>query len=312
MPAYNVDSYIAEAIDGILAQSYHDFELLICDDGSRDRTVEIVKRYTDPRVNFLQNDQNLGKTATVNKLFSLSKGSLVTIHDSDDASFPTRFDKQVSLLAERPDILACGSSFEYVDRDGNHLQTYHAPTDPSVAYKGGLHGPTLVIRRKVLEHFGLVYRPFFKDYNEDVDLWKRIRDLGPIVGHPDVLYKYRLTPGSLSRSLTPHKRVVSAITDLLAEQRELRENHLDDLMLGEVQKVESLYLELLQPYDNDPALIWRENAGLNLYYGFSRESISASFKAIQMRWWDHRNLRTLIYVLRKLLAAEVKKRFGRK
>lgn len=67
MPAYNAEKYIKEAIDSILAQTFSDFELIIIDDGSTDRTAEIVNDYSDSRIRFCPNEKNMGVAATLNR-----------------------------------------------------------------------------------------------------------------------------------------------------------------------------------------------------------------------------------------------------
>lgn len=87
MTAYNRENFIAEAIESVLSQSYHNFELIIVDDGSKDKTVEIIKRYanSDSRVNYLINEKNLGDYPNRNKAASLAKGDFIMYVDSDDS-----------------------------------------------------------------------------------------------------------------------------------------------------------------------------------------------------------------------------------
>jgi glycosyltransferase involved in cell wall biosynthesis len=111
MPAYNAEKYILDAINSILSQTYQNFELLIADDGSTDGTKSIIDTITDPRVSRYHNIENLGKTTTVDILYKHSQGVLITIHDADDISLPTRFEKQVAEFLNHPDLGMCGTSF---------------------------------------------------------------------------------------------------------------------------------------------------------------------------------------------------------
>ena len=74
MPVYNAQLYLREAIDSILQQTYTDFELLIINDGSTDNSEEIILSYTDSRINYVKNAQNIKLIATLNKGFSLATG----------------------------------------------------------------------------------------------------------------------------------------------------------------------------------------------------------------------------------------------
>src|SRR3982751_5861505 len=84
MVTYNSARYLRDAIDSVLAQDFADFELLICDDGSHDGTVEIVGGYDDPRIRFVQNETNLGEYLNRNKALSLAQGRYLMFLDGDD------------------------------------------------------------------------------------------------------------------------------------------------------------------------------------------------------------------------------------
>ena len=102
MGVFNCSEFVAEAIESILSQTFSDFELIICDDGSSDDTAAIVKKYaeTDKRIVFVQNDRNYGLAHTLNRCLSLSSGDYLIRMDGDDVSKPERF--QVLLdTAER-------------------------------------------------------------------------------------------------------------------------------------------------------------------------------------------------------------------
>src|SRR5688572_9077559 len=102
MPAYNASAYIREAINGVLNQTFTDFEFIIADDGSTDDTKAIIASYNDPRVIASHNAVNQGKTKTVNRLFKEAKGEFVTVHDADDVSHPDRFRMQVDAMLRDP------------------------------------------------------------------------------------------------------------------------------------------------------------------------------------------------------------------
>src|SRR5690242_1454586 len=103
MPVYNAERFLREAIDSILAQSLQQFEFLIIDDGSTDSSVDIIRSYTDSRIRFIQNERNLGISATLNKGIELSKTELIARMDADDISYPTRLEKQYQYFLTHPD-----------------------------------------------------------------------------------------------------------------------------------------------------------------------------------------------------------------
>src|SRR6185369_13086080 len=93
MSVYNGERYLAEAIDSILAQTYRDFELLVIDDASTDRTAEIVAKYHDERIRVLRNDTNRGLTVSLNIGLGAARGELIARHDADDRSRPRRLEE---------------------------------------------------------------------------------------------------------------------------------------------------------------------------------------------------------------------------
>lgn len=102
LPAYNAEKYINEAIDSILTQTYRDFELIILNDCSKDRTEEIILSYEDDRIVYLKNQVNMGVAATLNRGLAAAKGEYVARMDADDISLPERFEKQAAYLDEHP------------------------------------------------------------------------------------------------------------------------------------------------------------------------------------------------------------------
>lgn len=98
MPAYNTDKTIEYAIKSILDQTYSNFELIICDDGSKDKTLEKIKSINDERIIVLTNDENIGNLLTTNKLLAACRGEFIAIQDADDFSYPDRIKKQINAL----------------------------------------------------------------------------------------------------------------------------------------------------------------------------------------------------------------------
>jgi len=89
MTAFNRESYIAPAIESVLAQTFGDFELIVVDDRSGDRTVEIASGYErDPRVRVVVNERNLGDYPNRNRAAALARGQFLKYHDSDDVMYP--------------------------------------------------------------------------------------------------------------------------------------------------------------------------------------------------------------------------------
>src|SRR5262249_1338517 len=114
MTAFNRERFIGEAIESVLAQTFTDFELVVVDDASEDRTVEVARRYmTDPRVRVVVNDHNLGDYPNRNPAARLACGRLLKYHDSDDLMYPH------CLAALVPALLAVPSAGFALSRGGS-------------------------------------------------------------------------------------------------------------------------------------------------------------------------------------------------
>ncbi|MEH1875422.1 glycosyltransferase family 2 protein [Nostoc sp.] len=100
IPAYNTEAYIAKAIESVLEQTLTDIELIIVDDASTDKTVEVAKSFTDPRLKVIVNQQNLGAAAARNRALRAAQGEWIAVLDSDDWYAPERLSKLVSLADE--------------------------------------------------------------------------------------------------------------------------------------------------------------------------------------------------------------------
>ncbi len=117
MPAYNHEAFISEAIESILSQTFKDFEFIIINDGSTDKTEEVIKKYTDPRITYLY-QENRGCSNTLNKALSLSKGEYISIINSDDIYHRDRL--HVLLDETKKDNLSfLITDIELIDKNGN-------------------------------------------------------------------------------------------------------------------------------------------------------------------------------------------------
>ncbi len=117
MPAYNAEKYIAEAIESILNQTFQDFEFIIVDDGSRDDTWNIIKKFAilDSRIVPIRNEVNLRISATLNKGILISRGEYIARMDSDDWSYPKRLETQIAFMDKNPNVVICGGVMELCD-----------------------------------------------------------------------------------------------------------------------------------------------------------------------------------------------------
>ncbi len=201
MPAYNAEKYIGEAIESILNQSFADFELLVINDGSTDKTEEIILSFEDKRIHYIKNDTNLKLIATLNKGIDLATGKYIARMDADDVCQPKRFAKQIDFLEKHPDYALCGSWAYLINNKGEKTKRIKYINEDellriSLLFSCPIIHPTVMIRTDILKQFK--YNPSAL-HTEDLDLWLRITNSGlKIANLPEFLFKYRWHDSNIS------------------------------------------------------------------------------------------------------------------
>jgi glycosyltransferase involved in cell wall biosynthesis len=104
IPTYNRSSYLAYAVNSVLNQTYADWELIICDDGSSDDTAQVVSQWQDPRIRYLKHPVNIGRSRNMRSGFDAAKGEYFIKFDDDDALAPEFLAKTTAVLDSEPDI----------------------------------------------------------------------------------------------------------------------------------------------------------------------------------------------------------------
>lgn len=203
MPAYNAQDYIASAIESIINQSFDNFEFIIIDDGSNDKTPLIIEEYAkkDQRIVFLQNNQNLKISQTLNQGLEIARGELIARMDSDDWSYPNRLKVQMDFMQAHPEVVICGADIEVCDKNLKtlNLRTY-PKTDAEIRQKifkiNPFAHPVTFYRTEIAKKAG----GYDANFNlvEDYDLYFRMGKFGKFANIPKVLLKLRTHPQSLS------------------------------------------------------------------------------------------------------------------
>lgn len=124
MPVYNGEKYLREAMDSILNQTFSDFEFLIIDGGSMDKSLNIIKSYNDSRIKIIAHKHNKQLIATLNEGIDLAKGKYIARMDCDDVSLPERLEKQVAFMDSHQNVGACGTWAIIIDKDGKETGKY--------------------------------------------------------------------------------------------------------------------------------------------------------------------------------------------
>lgn len=206
MPVFNSEQFVTDAIKSILSQSFKDFEFLILNDASTDRSFEIIKDFEnkDPRIKVFQNEKNLGVVESRNKLINFSKGKYIAWIDSDDVTLKNRFEEQIKFLEEHPEIGMVGAFPIIIDEFGNKIGKWSFETDPQklkieLFFHSSFLTSSVMIRKSCLpQNF---YDSKFP-VAEDFDLYSKISEHCKTANIPDILVKYRINSKGLSKSNT--------------------------------------------------------------------------------------------------------------
>lgn len=118
IPAYNNAGYIKDTIDSILGQTYHNLELVIVDDCSKDNTYELIKNIPDERIKLYRNEKNLGMSGNWNRCLELCSGEYIKLICADDVLAPNALEKEVTALENNPTAVIAESDTKLMDLDG--------------------------------------------------------------------------------------------------------------------------------------------------------------------------------------------------
>ena len=183
MPVRNGEKYIKESIDSILKQTFTDFELLIMDDGSTDRTVERIERYTDERIRLIRRKHNFIRN--LNEGLELALGAYIARMDADDIMHTERLRIQLKRMKKNPNITVCGTWAKIFSDKGNERNVFHfgheiicEPVLELLKYNMLLH-PSVMVKKEFLFNHHIKYQNY--PYVEDYKLWFDIAKPGGIL-----------------------------------------------------------------------------------------------------------------------------------
>ncbi|MDG6360461.1 glycosyltransferase family 2 protein [Glaesserella parasuis] len=198
IPCYNAENFVESAVRSIMEQTYSNLEIIVINDCSSDNTGEILKRLAekDPRIKYIENEQNLKLPKTLNKGIKLSKGEYIARMDADDISFPERLEKQIAFLLSNSEIDLVSTNSQWIDENDDILDyrtthpKFHCEIQHVLPWKCPLVHPSIIARRS----FFIDLEGYKEDilFGEDYELWIR----GWLEGKmyhclPEVLLYYR-------------------------------------------------------------------------------------------------------------------------
>jgi hypothetical protein len=203
LPVYNCEEYLGAAIESILSQSYHSFEFIVIDDGSKDRSAEVIKRFQDERIRIIH-QSNQGLAATLNRGIAMARGQYIARQDQDDLSYPERLARQVAHMEAYPDCVLLGTWAQIleVERPVDRFHC-HPVDDAELRYLMLFNNPfvhsSVMLRKEAVQQVGGYTTDPARQPPEDFELWSRLSRVGQVANIGEVLLAYREIPGSMSR-----------------------------------------------------------------------------------------------------------------
>ncbi len=206
---YNAEKFLNESLDSIFSQTFKDFELILINDASTDKTNKIIQTYTHhSEIIVLKNMYNEGVPYSRNRGFLKARGEYIAIHDADDASLPYRFKKQVAFLDANPDITIVGGHAIRISDGGKILGSMvYPPEHTRDAFRvitrfklNPIIDPSCMFRRQaILDVGGYRMEPELRTV-QDFDLWCRLLVKGHLLyNFQEPLIKYRINPEGVTR-----------------------------------------------------------------------------------------------------------------
>lgn len=216
---YNCEEYIRETIESVLNQDFNDWEFILIDDCSKDKSAEIIKSYSDKdsRVIYVRNETNQGQPANLNTAIRLAKGKYIARLDHDDICAPERFSKQYQYMEEHPDVVLLGScNSELMNgllASGKRL----CETDSDLRFLAAFGIQDIIhscffIRKQAMLDNNIWYRDY--DYAEDYGLYGDMLAVGNVHVINENLVTYRIFDGNTTSKTSPELRY-NEMTDII-------------------------------------------------------------------------------------------------
>lgn len=263
MPAYNAARTLRAAVDSVLAQDFPDFELIVCDDASRDDTAVLLAACADPRLKVVRNTANLGEGGARDRAIAEARGKWIAVIDADDAWLPQRLSMLLAAAGDRDDVLVFDDLVECHDVDARMVPWRRLRGGRAFGANG--HDPVPVAFADFICQRRLLIKPLFpaqlvrehavrhsaRRFGADTEYFLRLIEHGlQPVYVPQAFYLYRLTPGSMSN--TPRRELLMREVLLAAAGRMRLDQRAQAALARKIAAVEraARYADLLAAVRN--------------------------------------------------------------
>ena len=201
IPVYNCEKTIKETIDSVLAQRNVEFEVIIVDDGSTDKSAEIISAYSDTRIRYFYK-KNGGISSALNYGISKSNAGIIARIDGDDVALPDRFRKQYDILSNDTRICLVGTAVDYINSKSEIIGRtfpYILPVNvPNILLRQNLFSHPSVMFRKNIFLIAGGYPEELSGICEDYYLWSRMLKFGEAINLSESLTQYRISEGQIT------------------------------------------------------------------------------------------------------------------
>lgn len=307
MPVFNGERYLQYSVESILKQTYTDFELLIINDGSVDRSLEIIKSYHDPRIRLINNETNLGLVRTRNLGLSEARGEYIALLDCDDVAHPARLAKQIATMEESRELGLLGSWAYCIDEFGVKLDrlTWRPEISPDkipakLLFMNCFATSSVLLRKRALPETS--YR---EDYPlaEDYDLYVRIARESRVSNLPRFLVAYRAHVAGISK--TKSQQMEKCVRKIISYE-------LEDIGIQPTERELDIHRHLDWPFlETSASLIDQAEAWLLKLYSANAHADhydQLSFgRELGMRWFEvcNNSSHLGLWVWRRFWSAEL-------
>lgn len=211
MPVYNAEKYISASLQSLLHQTYSDFEVILIDDCSSDKSMDIVRSYVDPRLRIIRNPINIGIAASRNRGLQSCKGRYIALLDDDDISLPQRLEKQTAFLDDNKDIDVVGGMSIWIDEEDRIIrEAIEMPADPdyiktSFLFENMYNNSEVMFRRSLVENYGIRYAENMLGM-EDFRFWIDCSKKGKFSNLDELILKRRMVSDNTTAKIIGNQK----------------------------------------------------------------------------------------------------------
>jgi len=264
MAVYNGEHYLKPTIKSTLNQTFKNFEFVIVNDASTDRTKEIIHSFNDPRIKLYNNEKNIGQTKSLNVGLNIAKGKYIARIDAGDVSMPNRLQKQVAFIEKNKDITVLGTSAFRYDESGQIIDVVHMPRSPEgrlqrIFFASPLVHISVLMKRDIIENMGGYNEEY--DVLADYELWSNLTKKGYGLNNlNEILAGYLVSPESfgskhsMGKSLLEASKIiqsnVNALTSLSISLKEATQLYkflalnMYEMTLEDILNAEKLFINI--------------------------------------------------------------------